>query len=58
MAKPKPENPPVQMPLRVPPEVKANLEVLAEAGNISLNALCVEILERATNLAPLTIGEG
>jgi hypothetical protein len=46
MARPKPEIPAAQMPLRIPPGVKAGLEQLAALGEQSLNATCVEIFRK------------
>lgn len=38
---------PVMMPIRVPPDVKARLEVLAAFDGKSLNQTCVDLLEAA-----------
>jgi hypothetical protein len=45
MAKPKPEIPPVQMPLRVDPALKLRLEAWAVLEEKSLNQVCAELLD-------------
>lgn len=48
MPKARRADPPVQMPLRIPPVLKAKLEVMAVLEDTSLNRLCVKILDDAT----------
>lgn len=45
MPRPKPQHPPVQMPIRVSHKLRMQLNDLATQDDVSLNALCVRILE-------------
>ena len=47
MPRPKPTITPAAMPLRVPPDVKERLAVLATLTNRSLNQTCVDLFEAA-----------
>lgn len=45
MARPKPEEKPVQMPLRVPPALAARLRLFAEIEGIKVNAANIILLD-------------
>jgi hypothetical protein len=46
MPKPKPEVAPVAMPIRISPDLRDRLRALAAEQGRSLNALCIDLLER------------